>query len=109
MSINVDDLVQSMLVAAKEVLDTDWPDISEHAETELKGIAEGIALIERLRLQGKISQKQSKLLIRMKKNTAKIVLLTLKGLGIVTVEKAINAALKVVKDTVNTTLDFTLI
>ena len=109
MSINIDDLVQSMLSAAKDVFDADWPEIKEHAETELKGIAEGIALIERLRLQGKITQKQSKLLIKMKKNTAQIVLLTLKGIGIVTVEKAINAALKVVKDTVNTTLDFSLL
>lgn len=109
MSINIDELVQSMLVAAKGVFDSDWPLVKEHAETELKGIAEGIALIERLRVQGKISQKQSKLLIKMKKNTAKIVLLTLKGLGIVTVEKAINAALKVVNDTVNTALNFKLL
>lgn len=109
MSIDVDELLQQMLGAAKEVLAADWSDIKEHAETELKGIAEGIALIERLRLQGKITQKQAKSLIKMKKNTAQIVLLTLEGLGVIAVEKAINAALKVVKDTVNETMDFALL
>lgn len=98
-----------MLEAAKGVFQKDWPDIKEIAETELKGIAEGIALIECLRLEKKISQKKSKLLIKMKKNTAQIVMLTIKGLGIVTVEKAINAALKVVKDTVNETFGFALL
>jgi hypothetical protein len=109
MAIQVEELLEKMLEAAKEVFEADWPDIKEHVEMELKGIAEGIAMIERLRLQKKISQKQAKLLIKMKKNTAQIILLTIKGLGIITVEKAINAALKVVKDTVNSALDFSLL
>lgn len=109
MTIDVNDLLERMVEAAKLVFDESWPDVKEHAETELKGVAEGIVLIERLRIDGKISQKQSRLLIRMKENTAKIVLLTLEGMGIVVVEKAINAALKVVKDTVNGVLDFRLI
>ena len=109
MSIDVGELLEQMLDAAKEVLEADWPEIKEHAETELKGIAEGIALVKRLRLQGKISQKQAKSLIKMKRNTAQIVLLTLEGLGIIAVEKAINAAIKVIKDTVNDTLDFALL
>ncbi|MEH6640580.1 MULTISPECIES: hypothetical protein [Halomonadaceae] len=109
MSIDVGELLEKMLDAAKAVLEEDWPEIKEHAETELKGIAEGIALVERLRLQGKISQKQAKSLIKMKRNTAQIVLLTLEGLGVLAVEKAINAAIKAIKDTVNGTLDFALL
>lgn len=109
MSIDVGKLSQEMLKAAKGVFEKDWPAVKEHAETELRGIAEGIALIERLRLQGKITQKQAKSLLKMKKNTAEIVLLTLEGLGIIAVEKAINAALKAVKDTVNESLNFALL
>ena len=104
MSIDVGELLEKMLDAAKAVLEEDWPEIKEHAETELKGIAEGIALVE-----GKISQKQAKSLIKMKRNTAQIVLLTLEGLGVLAVEKAINAAIKAIKDTVNGTLDFALL
>ena len=37
------------------------------------------------------------------------VLLTIEGLGIVAVQNAINAALSVVKDTVNTAIGFTLL
>ncbi len=109
MSINVNNLLKDMLEGAKQVFDSNWPVVKEHAETEFKGIAEGIALVERLRLQGKISQKQAKALIKMKKNTAKIVLLTLEGMGLIVVEKAINSALKTVKDTVNDALDFALL
>ena len=109
MSIDVEELLQGMMVAAKEVFDEDWPETREYAQTELKGIAEGIALVERLRIQGKISQKQAKSLIKMKAKTAEIVLLTSEGLGIIVVESAINAAVKSVQDTVNNALDFRLI
>jgi hypothetical protein len=37
------------------------------------------------------------------------VLLTVEGLGLLAVEQAINAALRVVKDTVNTALGFVLV
>ena len=109
MSIKVDDLLAKMLEAAKSAFSKDWPAVKEHAETELKGVAEGIALVERLRIQGKISQKQAKLLIKMKKNTAQIVLLTIKGMELVAVENALNASLKVVKDNVNDALGFALL
>jgi Fic family protein len=109
MAIDVEKLLKSMLAAAKEVLIDKWPEIRSHAEVELKGIAEGIALIEKLRSEGKITEEQAVLLLDMKKNTAKIVLLTIEGLGILAVEQAINAALNVVKETVNASLDFALL
>lgn len=109
MSIDISELLTEMLGAAKNVLSEEWPEIKEHAETELKGLAEGIALVEKLRIRGKINKTQSRALIRMKQNTAQIVLLTIEGLGILAVEKALNAALKVIKDTVNTALGFSLI
>jgi hypothetical protein len=109
MTIKVDDLLAQMLEAAKAAFSKDWPAVKEHAETELKGIAEGIALVERLRIQGKISQQQAKLLMKMKKNTAQIVLLTIKGMELVAVENALNASLKVVKDNVNQALGFSLL
>lgn len=109
MSINVNDLLGDMVEAAKGVLSGKWPDIKDYAETELKGIAEGIALVEKLHLAGSVTDEQAKLLFEMKKNTAKIVLLSIEGLGILAVEQAINAALDVVKEAVNGALDFSLI
>jgi len=109
MAINVGDLLSEMAVVAEHAFAQKWPEIREFAQTELKGIAESIALIERLNLAGQISEEQAKLLLQMKKNTATIVLLTLEGLGIIAVEAAINAALGVIKDTVNEALDFALL
>lgn len=109
MSINVNDLLGDMLEAAKGVLSDKWPEIKDYAETELKGIAEGIVLVEKLHLANAVTDEQAKLLFEMKKNTAKIVLLSIEGLGILAVEQAINAALDVVRDAVNGALDFTLI
>lgn len=109
MAIKVDDLLKGMLEAAKASFDNDWPKVKELAETELKGVAEGILLIEKLRGQDNITQKQAKLLIRMKESNAKIILLTLEGMSLIVVEKAINASIKSVKDTVNNSLNFALL
>ena len=109
MAINVRELLTSMLEASKDVLSEKWPQIKDHAETELKGLAEGIALIEKLRIQSKIDEEEARLLLEMKRNTAKIVLLSIEGLGLLAVEQAINAALGVVRDTVNGALDFALL
>ena len=109
MSINAGDLLTNMLGAAQGVLAEKWPEVQEYAQAELKGIAEGIVLVERLYLANQINQEQAKLLFEMKKNTARTVLLTIEGLGILAVEQAVNAALNVVKETVNGALDFALL
>lgn len=109
MAIDTRALLKEMVKAAQGVLEDAWPDLKEVATAELKGIAESIKTIERLRLQGKISQRQAKLLLKMKRNTAKIVLLSFQGMGLISVENAVNAALKVARDTVNTSLGFKLI
>jgi hypothetical protein len=109
MSINVSDLLGDMVEAANGVLSDKWPEVKDYAETELKGIAEGVVLVEKLHLAGSITDEQAKLLFEMKKNTAKIVLLSIEGLGILAVEQAINAALNAVKEAVNGALGFILI
>lgn len=109
MRISLQALVRDMLAAAQEVLEAEWPEIREYAEVEFKGIAESIALVQRLRLQGRITQKQARALIKMKRNTAAIQLLTLKGLSLVATERAVNAATRAVRDTVNTAVGFRLL
>jgi hypothetical protein len=95
--------------AAREVLDESWPDVKEYARSEFKKIAESIAMIARLRAAGKISAKKARLHLDIQKNASRMVLLTVEGLGILTVERAINAALGVVRDTVNTAVGFALL
>jgi hypothetical protein len=109
MSLDIEALLGAMLGAAKSVLSDKWPELKDYTETELRGIAEGIALIATLHADGSITEEQARILLEMKKNTARNVMLTIEGLGVLAAEQAINAALGVVRDTVNTALRFPLL
>jgi hypothetical protein len=107
--IDVSELVTNMLNAAKDVLGRKWPEAKDYAETAFAQIGEAISFIETQRALGKMPDEKARLHLEIQKNTSKTVMLTLEGLGTVAVEAAINAALKVIKDTVNTALGFVLI
>jgi len=109
MGLNVGELGRDMLVAAKGSLVDSWPDIKDFTEVEVKKLAQGIVAIEKMYLQEKIDKKTAKLLLNIHKNAMQTVLLTVEGMGIIAVEKAINAALKVAKEGVNAALGFALI
>jgi len=102
-------LVSDMLTAAEDVFGKRWPEAKDYAETAFKQIGEAILFIEKQRVLGKMSDEKAKLHLDIQKNASKMIMLTLEGFGIVAVEAAINAALKIIKDTVNTALGFTLI
>jgi hypothetical protein len=108
-NINVEDLLQKMLAAAAGPFKQQWPNVKDYAQTELKKIAESIAFIEAQAALGQMTPEQAKLHLDIQKNASRMVLLTIEGLGILTVEAAINAALAVVKEAVNTALKFPLI
>ncbi len=76
---------------------------------EMKKIAESIAAIERMKLTGKITEEKAGLQIDIQKNATRTVLLAVEGVGIVSAEQAINAALNVVRDTVNKAIGWTLL
>lgn len=109
MALNVSSLAKSMTEAAKGKLKDHWPEVKEFARAEARKTAETLSMIERLTLLGEMNLKQAKALLQMQKNSALAVLLTVEGLGLLTVEAAINAALGSVKDTVNTALGFALL
>jgi hypothetical protein len=109
MAIDVSDLSQKMVQAAADSLKRKWPSVKDFAETEFKHLAETLALIVRLKAEGKITEAQAKLHLDIQKNTTRMVLLTAEGLALLPVEAAINAALKVVGDTINSAIGLALI
>lgn len=109
MSINVSQLRRAMVSAAKDELGDKWPEIKIYAESEAKKIAETIKMIAKLTKDGDLSPGAARLHLRIQKNAARTVLLTVEGLGLLAVESAINAAVRAVKETVNTALNFKLI
>ena len=109
MALDLTELATNMASAAKEVLTESWDEVQPLAEANIFLLAEGITNIEEKILLGDISEEKAKKLLRMKKNTLEIALLTIEGLSLIAVEQAINAALNIVKDAVNSALHFTLI
>ncbi len=109
MALDVGELVKKMFEAFETSLVDKWPEIKDYAEAEAKKMAESLVMIEKLVIAGKITEEQAKLHFQIQRNATRMVLLTIEGLGIIAVEQAINAALDVLKDTVNTALDFTLL
>lgn len=107
--LNVDLLTKDMALAAKETFGKQWPEIREFAKTEMKLIAEGLVTIKILYASQQISRQQARLLIDMKKNAAEIIMLSVKGMSELMVEQAINAALDVIRTTVNKSLKFALL
>jgi hypothetical protein len=57
-----------------------------------------------LKQNGKITEQEAAYLMDLQRNASRTVLLTIEGLGILAVEEAINAALAVVRDTINAAL-----
>ena len=109
MDFKVSDILKAMLGAAKDELGQTWPEVQDFAKSEFKKLAQTLVDIGKLRAQGKITTKQAKILIRMQRRTTQTVLLTIEGLGILAVERAINAAIAVVRDTVNKAAGIVLI
>lgn len=108
-SINVEQLVTGMLGAAQGVFNEKWPGIKDYAEGEFEKLARTLAQIEVLRIKHQINEAEASVLFEIQKNTARSVMLTLEGMSLLLVEGAINAALAVVKDTVNSALGFALL
>jgi hypothetical protein len=109
MSLNASQLGKDILSAFRGVFTKKWPEIKEYGEAEAKKLAHSLIMIEALRVAGKINEKQAGLHLQIQKNATRTVFLTLEGLGVLAVEEAINAALGVVKQTVNTAVGFVLI
>lgn len=110
MAINVTALLKSMLIAAEgSVNKKQWSQMKDYAAMEFKGIAEAIAFIEQKKLAGEMSEEEAQLHLSIQQHAARTVLLTIKGVGLLQAEAAINAALAVIQKTVNTAVGFTLI
>lgn len=109
MNLNLQEILNPMLSAAQKELGNKWPDVKDYADAEFKKLGESLLSIAAMRAENKITQRQAELLFDIQRNTARTVMLTVEGLGILAVEGAINAALGAVKDSVNTALGWTLL
>ncbi|MBX9705168.1 MAG: hypothetical protein K5Q00_02850 [Gammaproteobacteria bacterium] len=108
-ALNIHDLLETMLKAAKQSLAQQWPRSQEYTESNLKTIARSIMDIATLHAEQKIDADQAKLDLDIAKNTAEMTLITSAGLSELMAAQAINAALSAVKTVVNKSLGFALL
>jgi hypothetical protein len=109
MNIDTTQLATDMINAAKGVVGEKWPATQAYFESESKMFAERLATIARMRVDGDISESRAKQHVEMQKEAWETTLLAVQGLNQLMVEEALNAALKIVKDTVNTAIGFALL
>ena len=109
LNLNYEQLVKDMLNASKSALKKHWKEAEPYAEQQFKSFLQNIQMISDLKLRGEISEEKARLQMNIQKNSMQIVFLTIEGLGILAVEAAINAALDVVKGTVNTAIGWTIL
>ena len=105
----IDDLVRTMVGAARASLGRDWSKARAFAEPELDRLARSLVNIGQMTAEGAITQQEAAALLEIHKNTTRMVILTVKGLGLLATENAINAALGSVKDTLNAALGVALL
>lgn len=102
-------ILNEMISAGKASFSSKWPKIKDLATTSFKKLSLTLVNIEEMRLAGTITEAQAKLMVDMDKNSFKIVLLSVEGLGLLAVEDALNAALNVIRKAVNTAVGFILL
>src|SRR5258705_283871 len=109
MALNISALAKDMLNAAKPILGKYWKEVKPYVEKESKSFVQNLAMIAKLKIEGKITKEEALLHIQIQKNSYRTVLLAVEGLGLIAVESALNAAIGVIKGAVNTAIGWNLL
>ncbi len=85
------------------------PGVAAYAKTEFDHLAAWMRTLAEQTSNGVVSQEQAKLLLHMQSLATRNVFLTIEGLGLLAVERAINAAIDSVRGVVNGAIGFALV
>lgn len=109
MSLDVEAIGKQMIAAAQGVVKDKWPTTKSYFESESKIYAARLASIVKMRKDGLISDDRAKQHVAFQTTAWETVLLAVEGLNQLLVEQALNAALAVIRDTVNKAIGFALL
>ncbi len=107
--INVEEIAKQMLAAAKVVFDEKWPEVKKFAESESKKFAGNMAEIAIWKASNEITEDEAKSLVSLHKRSMKMVFTALEGISLAIAEKAINAAIDVIRKAANTAIGFAIL
>lgn len=109
MSLDADAIAKDMISAARGVVDQKWPATREYFESESKMYAQRLASVAKMYADGIISEKRAKEHIALQSEVWETTLLAVNGLSQILIEQALNAAIDVIRDAVNTATGFVLL
>lgn len=109
MTFDLETLTKSMLDGAREAVSDRWPQLRALAEVEMRKLAQTLIDVHQLLEAGDIDEKRARVIVRIQQNTARSVLCTVRGLGVLAAEQATEAAVAAVARLVNAAVKFKLL
>ena len=109
MALDINNLLGSMVNAAKTSLQGSAKGLTDVAISAFKTLAQCLVSIEEMKLAGTITEEQANLLIDMQKNAVQTAILAEEGLGLLAAQNAINSAISVVSSLVNKALGWNIL
>ncbi len=108
-NVTVENLGEKMFDAAKSSLGSKFVSVKSYWQAESEKLAITLRMIIESCAADEISRAEAKILLNQQKVATSAVLTAIEGMSAVAVQAALNAALKVVKDLVNTKIGFSLL
>ena len=108
-TIDIEGLAKQMLEAAKGVFNEKWPEVRKFAESESKKFVSNMAEIALWKANNEITEDEAKSLVNLHKRAMKMVFTALEGISLAMAEKAINAAIDVIRQAVNTAIGWAIL
>lgn len=107
--LNLEQLKAGMITGFKSVALQAWPTVKDFATFELKLLAQSLIEIQSLAVSGRISKAEARSLIRQHKNATIAVISGIEGMTLLTAEQAVNAAIRAIKQALNTAAGFAIV
>jgi hypothetical protein len=104
MKLDVKKIAFDMLEAMKVAVGDNIEEVRKLADDELEDFAKRTANLAERVAEGKITPDQARAILKIRKNAVETVLLAITGIGIVSAQDAINAAIGVLKKAINSAI-----
>ena len=108
-ALSVSNLFPPMFAAAKGVAGSGWEEIRATVKIEFKAVAKRMKEIGKAFAQGEINKTTAKMLMKMVRNNVVAAIALVTNQILITAERIVNAALRVIKDVVNTAIGFAIL
>ena len=108
-ALSVSNLFPPMFAAAKDIAGSGWDEIRATVKIEFKAVAKRIKEIGKALANGEINQSTASMLMKMVRNNVIGAIALVTNQVLITAEKIVNGALKVIRDVVNTAVGFAIL